>query len=250
VLRSTLDPEVFEIIAHLVEREQAVARPLRRFFVTRPLGTFGAYNLSGAGLVGDYLVAPQDLRELIDLGFIRNDGGALSVTHEGREHVHAIKRAGEPLHHLEDEVTRYLGAHGFRERHPAAHESWAHAVALRDEDPVANATRIGHDCRDAVALFVAAVEQLAGTRADVPAERTIDRVMHVLRARAGEPGEAEADLLQALVAYWRAVVRLADRQEHGAEKEGTPLDADDSRRVVLHTAIVMSEIDRALAPGA
>lgn len=51
-------------------------------------------------------------------------------------------------------------------------------------------------------------------------------------------------MLDALVVYWGTVHDLAARQEHGAAK-AVPLVAEDARRVVFQTAIVMFELDRA-----
>jgi hypothetical protein len=53
-------------------------------------------------------------------------------------------------------------------------------------------------------------------------------------------------MLDALLAYWGTTSDLAQRQEHGAQKEGEVLTWEDSRRLVFHTAIVMVEIDRTL----
>jgi hypothetical protein len=39
---------------------------------------------------------------------------------------------------------------------------------------------------------------------------------------------------------------LVQRQEHGAQKEVTPLTWEDARRVVFQTCVVMYEINRAL----
>jgi len=43
-------------------------------------------------------------------------------------------------------------------------------------------------------------------------------------------------------------VNLAQRQEHGGQKEGEPLVWEDARRVVLHRAVVMIEVARTLDP--
>jgi hypothetical protein len=52
--------------------------------------------------------------------------------------------------------------------------------------------------------------------------------------------------LDALIAYWRAVSNLVQRQEHGVQKAGSQLVFEDGRRVIFQTAIVMFEVDRAL----
>lgn len=52
--------------------------------------------------------------------------------------------------------------------------------------------------------------------------------------------------MEALLAYWGTVSDLVQRQEHGGQKEGEPLEWEDARRAVLHTAVVMFEVDRVL----
>lgn len=52
--------------------------------------------------------------------------------------------------------------------------------------------------------------------------------------------------LEALLAYWGTVSDLANRQEHGATREGESLVAEDARRLVFQTMLVMYELDRAL----
>ena len=52
--------------------------------------------------------------------------------------------------------------------------------------------------------------------------------------------------LDSLVSYWGAIADLAQRQEHGAQKEGEALVWEDARRLVFHTTFVMVELDRAL----
>jgi hypothetical protein len=56
-------------------------------------------------------------------------------------------------------------------------------------------------------------------------------------------------LAEAIIGYWGAVSDLAQRQEHGAQKEGDPLTLEDSRRLVFHTAFVMYELDRLVVAG-
>ncbi len=46
------------------------------------------------------------------------------------------------------------------------------------------------------------------------------------------------------MSYWGTVSDLAQRQEHAAEREGEALTADDARRVVWYSALVMYELDR------
>ena len=73
-----------------------------------------------------------------------------------------------------------------------------------------------------------------------------DEVKAVIAHRKASLGDASSAFLEALVEYWGTVIDLTQRQEHGAQKEGSPLTWDDGRRVVFQTACVMFELDRAL----
>jgi hypothetical protein len=75
---------------------------------------------------------------------------------------------------------------------------------------------------------------------------TVDKLRAVLTEKKPEMSSATHALLDALVPYWGTVSDLAQRQEHGAEKEGEALTAGDARRLVFQTAVVMVEIDMAL----
>jgi hypothetical protein len=57
-------------------------------------------------------------------------------------------------------------------------------------------------------------------------------------------GNAVAAHVASLLDYWESVSNLANRQEHRAAREGDELAAEDSRRLILHTIVVMHELDR------
>ncbi len=44
--------------------------------------------------------------------------------------------------------------------------------------------------------------------------------------------------------YWKAVSTLAQRQEHGAARDGEPLSWEDSRRLLYLAQSLVFEIDR------
>lgn len=62
----------------------------------------------------------------------------------------------------------------------------------------------------------------------------------------GGRGNVAAKHCVALVDYWDSVSDLANRQEHRAAREGDALVAEDGRRLIFHTVVVMFEIDRFL----
>jgi hypothetical protein len=73
------------------------------------------------------------------------------------------------------------------------------------------------------------------------------KIRAALRAAGERLGSTERDALDTLTAWWSSVYDLAQRQEHGAQREGQPLVYEDSRRLVFMTTIVMSEIDRSFS---
>ena len=83
--------------------------------------------------------------------------------------------------------------------------------------------------------------------AELDKTKTVARLRSVLSLYLAKIGAKEKSFLDALVAYWGTVADLAQRQEHGAQKEGDPLVWEDARRVVFQTLVVMFEIDRALS---
>jgi len=87
---------------------------------------------------------------------------------------------------------------------------------------------------------------------NAPSDKTkiINRIRAVLNTQAQKLGSTEKAFLEALLAYWGTVSDLVQRQEHGGQKEGSPLLWIDSRRVVFQIAIIMFEIDGVLSEGA
>jgi hypothetical protein len=72
------------------------------------------------------------------------------------------------------------------------------------------------------------------------------RLRSVIDSRRSALGSKTLEFLKALVNYWGTVSDLAQRQEHGGQKEGEPLLLDDGLRVVMQTMIVIYEVDSAL----
>jgi hypothetical protein len=149
-------------------------------------------------------------------------------------------------------IVAHLAAHideaTFSTRYPVAYEKWRSAFDLYELAPVQQATRIGHDCREAILEFANDLIHLHGVEVD-PTAGTQTKVRAVFDAQSALGTTARA-YLDRLVSYWRAVSDLAQRQEHAASREQEALTADDARRLVFQTLIVMAEIDTALRHSA
>ena len=126
-----------------------------------------------------------------------------------------------------------------------------HRLLRAIEDSGDHLTAIGHKAREAMQEFATAlVGRYRPPDANADPTRTLDRISAVLQMYKRDLGKRRIALLDALFDYWRAVVDLVQRQEHGGQKEGEPLGWEDGRRVVFQTANVMVELHRATEQGA
>jgi hypothetical protein len=75
-------------------------------------------------------------------------------------------------------------------------------------------------------------------------QKTVDRLRVVMKKV--DVSDAVKEFAAALIAYFGVVSDLAQRQEHGAQKEREPLKWEDARRIVFQTAMLMFELDRTL----
>lgn len=163
-----------------------------------------------------------------------------NLRYSGRAHRAVTAR------HLQLVFAPYLDEEDFGFRYPTAHALWSNAADLLSRDPELHATRIGHDCREALVAFAAELIAQQGVRCEaIPRAHTVARVRAVLDAQVSS--EAVRAQLEALLSYWGTVSDLPQRQEHGGHREGEPLSGADSRRVVFQTRVVMYEIDHACA---
>jgi hypothetical protein len=246
-----MDPEVEELLVRLADASMTVPRPQRRFFVSQAFGMVGV-GVQGGGLAGEIEVADQDLSELDRAGMIEITNVNIRGTYEffitsaGYAHVQQVKGRVDPVAAAGQTALDYIDSSDFAARHPGASEKFRVAARYASEDPQAHATRIGHDCREALQAFA---DDLARVR-DLKPERAgsyaaIDAAVAHHKA---DLGSRKTELLQALNQLWQAASGLAQRQEHGESKD-EPLDADDARRVVWYVGLVMYELDRTLPPN-
>lgn len=161
------------------------------------------------------------------------------------EGLRASGRAHRAAASIEHQLVGYLDEPGFRARYPRTYQAWRAAQDLFSVDPKRHATSIGHHCRDARATFLQELAERHAVEA-LPDSGSVDQLRHILR-EAGPSSRGINAFLRSLVAYWGSVSDLAERQEHGAAKDGETLDAEDARRLIFHLLIVMNEIDRSLA---
>jgi hypothetical protein len=91
------------------------------------------------------------------------------------------------------------------------------------------------------------VNKYSPPEVDKDVAHTEARIRAALNKAGTTIGTTVKPFLDALVAYWRKVSDLVQRQEHGGQREGKPLVWEDARRVVFQTLVVMFEIDSSIS---
>jgi hypothetical protein len=242
-----LEPEQEQLLAEMVEAERGVPRDQREWWVA-------------SMAAGDLLIGPWGQREIIhsDLyelevnGLVRRlpTGDAnYVVSPQGRAHyAEARQQTSDPTERVEGEVRRLLDDGAFRTVYSAAYERWAEAEALLwRADSDRELTTVGHKAREAVQQFATTlVDRFHPPEVDPDPAHVNRRIGAVIALLSHQVGDARGALLNVLGDHSKATMKLTQRQEHGGQKEGEPLDWQDARRVVLHTAVVMSEIASAV----
>jgi hypothetical protein len=173
----------------------------------------------------------------------------IDITPLGFQHYeHLKKRIGDAVGRIETTIRRFLDAPEFQRKYPEAYQKWSSAEELLwQTDTEQQLTMIGHLCREATQAFSAVlVDHYKPLDVSDYEAKPVARVRAILDMRRQRLGSAEKLFLKAILAYWRTVDGLIQRQVHGALQEGEKLVWEDARRIVFQTAIVMFEIDKAI----
>lgn len=249
-----LEPEQTELLNAVVEAARNIPRNERQKFlvVEKMVGTSIVHPALPGGSLNVY---KGDIDVLINLGLLLPTYGSsntlfFDVSPYGFQFYEALKeKSGHPMQRVEQQAKDFIDSHEFRRKHPLAYDKWAKAEAmLWSSDSESQFTTIGHLCREALQEFVEALMiqyQLAGNEPDK--SHTVSRLRAIMNSKKASLGETWTAFLDALLAYWGTLNDLVQKQEHGSLKEGKPLIWEDGRRVVFHTAVVMSEISRVLS---
>jgi hypothetical protein len=243
-----LEPEHLELLRAMIEEERDMPRGMRQWLLT---GGLAEGDVLQAPTGTQRQVAATDLEELEMAGLLRSVGTRVFVTTPEARSLYAQERSEEavPAESAEREIRGYLDGTRFSAAYPRAHQLWAEAQALLwAADSEQELTTVGHKAREGMQAFASEVlERYPVSGADSDVTKVNRRLGAVIAARLPVLSEARAAHLKALGDYSEATMELIQRQEHGAQKEGEPLDWSDARRVVLSVAIVMFEFSAALA---
>jgi hypothetical protein len=240
-----------DLLLELVKAEHAVSQEKRRKFIV--VGSQEQTAILHAGLPGNFQASIGDIEslgdaQLLKLGHGSSRGITFSITPFGLQYSQWLREVSEePVQRVTNKTRSYLGSEAFKSRYPAAYEKWEQAAAtLWGEDSASQLTTIGHLCREALQEFTSViVERVQPPHVNTEKTMTVTRMRAALDHVAKQLGTTEKPFLDALLAYWGTLGDLVQRQEHGAQKEGKPLEWEDARRVVFQTAVVMFEINHA-----
>jgi hypothetical protein len=243
-----------DLLVSLVEAARNVPSDDRQNFLH--ISTNGPDLLFHDGFAGarQRQVVTQDLDILASAGLLDmsyNSAGNREywILPRGYRYYEFLKtRAGDPVAQIEADVTKLIQSDDFSGRHPDSHAKWLAAAQLVwQADSEKETTAVGHYCREAVQAFASElVQRFDITNVDANPAHDVARIRAVLEAARSKVGNADRQVLDALLGYWGAVSDLAQRQEHGSQKEGEPLTWEDSRRLVFLTAVLFYEFDRTM----
>lgn len=242
-----------DLLAVLIDAVRAHSPRRQPFMCVEGRG--GTVHLVHRGLKdGGHFAYPADLETLEELGAIRIHGrepyGSVEVTPNGLSIYSDWQQEAGAANAVIELERQYIDSAGFRARHPEAYDKWRAAVDLLwANDSKQHATSIGHLCREAHQLVITSLVSVAGHTPTVnDVQKTKSRLKEVLVARC--PSDSIIDVIEAAQAYFGAVADLAQRQEHGTQRDKGPLTWEDSKRLVLHTLVIMTELDRLVAMSA
>jgi hypothetical protein len=249
-----LEDEQEKLLARFVEAHRSAPREARSYFMpSESMGSTQATFIHGRVHGLHFEGSSADAEVLADAGLLRVSWGSSGdaqfyVTPAGIAAYEETMSRAPAVETVQSQVREYLSQSELKKTHSEALEKWEQAERLLwAADSAQQHTTVGHLCREALQAFAASIaNEHKVDVSSIDAARTVARLRAVISARVGRLGATEAPFLDALLAYWGTLSDLVQRQEHGALRDGTPLEWEDGRRVVFQTCIVMYEVARAL----
>jgi hypothetical protein len=251
-----LELEQEELLCKFVEADRQVPKDLRGKFIAKTSSRVAGSHCDFIHMVvrdikiSGNLTDAEILAQKGLLGLSYGSGGSFlfHLLPEAIQYYRELKQAAQPAESIEKEVRGHLSSDAFHNAYPAVLKKWAEAEALLwESDSETQFTTIGHLCREALQGFAdVLIRKYNPPNTDTDKAHTIARIKDVLNLHSSYLGSTQKDFLEKLISYWRSVSDLVQRQEHGGQRDNTPLTWEDARRVVFQTCIVMYEVDRSL----
>ncbi len=244
-----------DLLSKLVEIERGLPPEKRgKFLVATSMSVNEAtiIHTGGPRLTG-HMRDIEVLRDynLINLSYGPKGTPSFYVTPIGFKFYESIKIADEPVGVVENEYRKYMSSDTFREVYSEAYSKWVQSEKLLwGNDSQQNLTTIGHLCREAMQEYTEVLIKKNKLEITDPLKaNTVSRLRSVIATHKSRIGDTIYNFLYALIPYWGTVSDLAQRQEHGSEREGGQLTWEDARRLVFQTLVLFIEIDRAINIG-
>jgi hypothetical protein len=241
-----------ELLKNLVGIERSLPPDKRgEFLVDSPFGVEGDIFLHTGGpqLIGHM----RDIEVLADYKFVNlsfkyQGPPRFYVTPLGIKFYEYLMSSDDPAGTVENEYHKYLSSQEFQEKYSEAYDKWAQSEKmLWGEDSQQNLTTIGHLCREAMQEFADILIRKHDISGEIPPKSsTVARLRMVIDKYRDIISKTTIEFLNALIPYWGTVCDLAQRQEHGSEREGEQLVCEDARRLVFQTIVLFTEIDSAI----
>jgi hypothetical protein len=246
--RKGLTPEQRKLLDRIVEIARELPAHDRQFrFEHRA----SPARVVGAGGI-DFRVLGDDLSQLVKSGLLKYTsqnyvtGFDFVVTAAGFDAYDlGRKQMADRMAAVERDTTAYLRGGEMADRFPKSYRLWLEA----DQDLSSGTTSptvVGHTIREAMQMFATELLTRHGVNDSSPPTQTVNRARAVLNNRKADLGKDRAAVLDALLNYWGTVADLSQRLEHGAQKEGETVKAEDARQLVHLSGQVMYEFSRTL----
>jgi hypothetical protein len=242
------------LLSQVVEVERSLPREARgRFILAEATGdeSQDTFIHEGGPRLEGHL---EDVEILADVRLVKighNSQGTPNffVTPRGFQYYEHMKRAGAPDETVQEEIRRYIVSDRFRAEHAGSFAKWSQAENLLwSSDSKKQLTMVGHLCREATQEFADEMLRIYSVaEPHSPKPQTVRRLQAAIASRSSSVGSSVTAVLKALIEYWGTVADLAQRQEHGAEREGDELYWEDARRLVFQTLVVLYEMHWAMS---
>lgn len=250
--RIRLMPQQIDLLCKLVEVERSVPDEKRgKFIVSSCIGRVSDTFMHPVGL--QVVGCSQDVEILGQYGLVSigtSSRGTMNffVTPDGFLFYEHIKLQGPRAERVEEEMRAHLSSDDFKRVFPLAFEKWIQADSqLWSSDSREQLTTVGHLCREAMQDFAdELMNVLAVPEPHPPKDKTVARLRKTFDTSPRRVSKTTRDFLDALIGYWGAVSDLAQRQEHGSQRDGGELLWEDARRLVFQTLVVFYEIQHTL----